>query len=295
MMRTGLAALCFCVLAVVAQAGDGENLVVAPYPATVPWKKITDHHEPRMTMYEWIPADQSEDNIGDILTEQDFPGLANTDPSLFVHNMLARMGGACKDVRINGPKAGTQNGYPVAYAQVYCAGQRDAHKDIDIFIKAIAGKNALYVAQREFRRPEQPGAMAGVAAFNKDQLGAMTARLKAQSEADRFLVDQVQLCPLASGDGACPAALTATPAADTAPAAAPASPAEDSLPPFVNGKSTVDDVRAKFGRPTQETHLMGPDGPYAYVYSLQDGNVLLSFLFSKDGVLIRARGYKHGP
>lgn len=82
-----------------------------------------------------------------------------------------------------------------------------------------------------------------------------------------------------------------------APSAVPPSvtepgPPEDSFPGFVNGKSTVDDVTAKFGRPTNEGHLFGPDGPYNYTYSFNSGAVIAVFLFTKDGVLVRVRVYQ---
>ncbi|HWD25624.1 MAG TPA: hypothetical protein VG387_00560 [Rhizomicrobium sp.] len=197
-MRTVLTALALCVLTSAAFAADGEHLRIAPYPAAVPWKKITDHHDPKMTMYEWIPADQSENDIHDILTEQDFPMQANADPAAFVRNFLAQAGGACRSARVNGPKTSIESGYPVAYAQAYCAG--NGNLDVDIFVKAIGGKRALYVVQREFRRPAQPGAVAGVASFDKSQMAVLTARMTAQSTANRFLSDSVQLC-----SGTCPA------------------------------------------------------------------------------------------
>ena len=172
-----------------------EHLVMAPYPASVPWKNITDKHNDVQTLKEWIPADQNEAAIKDILTEQIFRNLKGRDPSDFVSDFLRRVGGACARVRVNGPKPGTENGYRVAYAQAYCANQIGANMDVDIFAKAIAGRDGLYVVQREFRRPAQPGAVPGVAEFSKDQLGEMTARMKAQAAANDFLVKQVALKP----------------------------------------------------------------------------------------------------
>ena len=99
--------------------------------------------------------------------------------------------------RVNGPKAASENGYRVAYAQAYCVNQTGAALDVDIFIKAVAGKDALYVVQREFHRPTEKG-VAGVRSASLDQI-------KAQVAADKFLVSQVQLCPPASGKGACSA------------------------------------------------------------------------------------------
>lgn len=84
------------------------------------------------------------------------------------------------------------------------------------------------------------------------------------------------------------------PPADTAvpPSVTEPGPPEDSFPGFVNGTSTVHDVTAKFGRPTQEGHLFGPNGPYNYTYSFDGGTLIVVFLFNKDGVLVRVRAYK---
>jgi hypothetical protein len=91
--------------------------------------------------------------------------------------------------------------------------KKGAALDVDIFIKAIRGKDALYVVQREFRRPAQRGATPGLTEFSQDQFAEMKARLVAQQVADKFLVEDVQLCPLTGGTGACakPGASEATP------------------------------------------------------------------------------------
>lgn len=175
----------------------GERLIVAPYPAATPWKTITNKHNAVQLLMEWIPFDQSENDIKDILTEQAFYNQKNADPSAFVADLLRRVGGACQSARVNGPKAGSENGYRVAYAQAYCVNQTGAALDVDIFIKAVAGRDALYVVQREFHRPTEKG----VAGVRSASLG----QIKAEVAADKFLVSQVQLCPPAGGKGACPA------------------------------------------------------------------------------------------
>jgi len=280
-------------LLTLASAARAETLVVPPYPDAAPWKQITDQHNAQQLLREWIPADQSVDAIKDILTEQAFYNLKGEDPNLFVASLLRRIGAACAGVRVNGPVPGSENGYPVAYAQAYCVGQKGAGLDVDIFLKAIGGKEALYVAQREFHRPTKPGETAGVAVFSKDQLGEMKARLAAQSAANQYLESQVQLCPPAGG-GACatepgngPQAAPAEPSITEA-AAKPASGGEDSIPPFVNGVYTAKDVVKVLGQPSSQNH--SPDGRFAYMYQGKDGSTA-AFLFDKKGVLIRARTY----
>ncbi len=290
MKRIGFAAACVfasltCVASATAQNAPTETLSVAPYPAAAPWKVITNKHDDRQLLIEWIPADQAEDGIKDILTEQAFHA-DKQDAGAFASGFLQRVGGACRDARVNGPKLGIENGYPVAYAQAYCVGQKGADKDVDIFLKAIRGKDALYVVQREFRRPAEPGAMAGLRKFGKDDGAQAQAALAAQKVASDFLVSQVRLC--AGGDTAiCPPG----PAAATAAASPPADPNDVSSSfGIVAGKSTVGDVEAKFGPSSMPTHA--GDGRHTDMYTFQ-GGIIAVFLFGKDDVLIRTIAYKH--
>ncbi|MFL6389432.1 MAG: hypothetical protein ACJ71U_18285 [Terriglobales bacterium] len=214
-----IAAICLLLLWVSnfakAQTKDAKStevLIVPPYPSEPRWKEITNKKNDRMELVEWVPADQRDNTKGlfvrhgeirDILTKQIFYTAKDEDPSAFVSRILAGVSKACQRARVNGPKAQTENGYPVAYAQAYCVNQKGAATDVDIFIKAIHGKDALYVVQREFRRPAQRGATPGITEFSQDQLEEMKARILAQQIADRFLVEDVQLCPLTGGTGAC--------------------------------------------------------------------------------------------
>jgi hypothetical protein len=102
----------------------------------------------------------------------------------------------------------------------------------------------------------------------------MKARITAYNVADKFLVEEVQLCPATGGTGAC--SKTATPASATAPANT-----------FVEGKSTAEDVKAALGKPDHENH--NPDGRFVYLYSSPNG--MITYLFDSKGVLIRIRGY----
>jgi hypothetical protein len=272
-------------------AASKETLRVPPYPSEIPWKEITNKKNEDMEMVEWIPADQDEKDIKDILTKQVFYSSKGQDPAPFVDAILKGVGRACERARVNGSKEQTENGFAVAYAQAYCTNQKGAAKDVDIFIKAIRGADALYVLQREFRRPATPGATPGVTSFSKEQFEEMKARMSAQSTALKFLGEQVQLCPPTGGVGLCAAEptaattpVTATPAPVTAPADATASATS-----FVEGKSTAAEIKAALGKPKHENH--NPDGRFVYLYSTKDG-AIIAYLFDKEGVLTRIRGYK---
>jgi hypothetical protein len=186
-----------------ANAKGTEVLSVPSYPSEPHWKEITNKKNASMELVEWIPADQTEDAIRDILTKQIFYNLKGEAPSAFVSRILNGVGKSCKRVRVNGPKTQIENGYAVAYAQAYCVNQKGAAQDVDIFIKAIRGEAALYVVQREFRRPTQAAATPGITTFSEDQLEQMKARMAAINVANKFLVEDVQLCPLPRGTAAC--------------------------------------------------------------------------------------------
>jgi hypothetical protein len=156
---------------------------------------------------------------------------------------MKRFSAVCANLRINGPKAGVENGFRVAYGQIYCVDHRQAHEDAEIFVKAFGG-DALHLVQREFRRPHDPTRkVAGVMEFkDADQAKAV---LEGQRVANEYLV-AIRLC--APGPGC---------AAGQATVAAAASD-EESLPPFVNGQTTAKEVKKQLGRPRSENH--NPDG-----------------------------------
>ena len=179
------------------------------YPGDPPWKEITHEWKPdlKLRMSEWIPSDQDRPDIRDILTIQTFHAMGGMDPSTFLRGVMALSVKACERTRVNGPKQQTEEGYPVAYAQIYCAEQKGADKDVDILLKAIRGNDALYVVQREFRRPATPGAEAGVRRFSDRTEAEET--MNAMSTADRYLRDGVSLCPLSGPSARCAARIDA--------------------------------------------------------------------------------------
>jgi hypothetical protein len=174
-------------------AAQAETLSAPPYPATVPWKMITDQHDAKMIWREWIPADQTEADIRDILTVQTFYIQKGRDPDDFLRDLFSRLRNACSGISINGPNARNEDGHAVSYGQVYCVGANG--RDVDIFAKAIGGQDALYVVQREFRRPAEAGAVPSMRRFSKDEKDEALAAFAAQKVANDYLVSQVKLGP----------------------------------------------------------------------------------------------------
>ena len=260
-----------------AGAANAETLVVPPYPSPTPWKKVTDHADAKLTWFEWIPAEQSENAIRDILAEQIFPTEKGADPSEFTRGWLKRMIDSCRDAKVNGPTAGAENGFSVAYAQVYCVDSKGT--DVDILFKAIAGRDALYVVQREFRRPTEPGEVAGMRNFGKDQGDAAKAALEAQNAANDYLVSKVKLCANAD-NGSCAPGTAKSEQADKWP---------------VEGKTTASEVRDKLGRPMMENRSdPRHTGEYVLMFEGKDGT-MYGFLFDKNDVLEHLRVYARNP
>jgi hypothetical protein len=156
-VATLVLALALAPIAATAQTAK-EKFIVPPYPGETPWKPHIVARPPgEMVWVEWWPENQPENDVKDILTEQIIFAAKNVKPIAFVTSMFARINQRCTGVSVNGPKEQTENGYPVAYGQVYCVGQKGAGQDVDIFVKVIGGNDALYVVQREFRRPATAG------------------------------------------------------------------------------------------------------------------------------------------
>lgn len=198
--RLSLLALAF--LGQTAVASDTrERLVLEPYPGDPPWQEVTNKASGDQWLREQIPADQKIDAYRDILTAQSFPQQKNTDPSSFLKGMFSRVGGACDGVRVNGPKEQQENGYSIAYAQVYCGKQKGTQFGVNMFFKVVKGADSLYVIQREFRVP--PTEVGGVTTFNKAQMGQMMALMKAQSVANSYLANSVYVCGEQTSDKRC--------------------------------------------------------------------------------------------
>lgn len=289
-MKTIMLAALFATFGAMATAD--ETLLVPPYSTTAPWKNITDMTNAQMLMREWIPADQNIDDIHDIITEQHL--FRPMVPAQFVKNMFQLVGSRCTNLRVNGPVQHVENGFAVAYAQIYCSRQKGTDKDVDIFVKAIAGTKAFYVVQYEIRRPADKNGIGGIVQFSGDQLEAMKALMARQAGANKFLGEQVKLCAAIDAAGTCQPG-TATPPSAPAAAARPGDVrrlADDVSAQygFVPGKTTADEVKKKFGKPAVENH--NPDGRSVLMFDAPEGKGrMLGVLFDSAGILTAIRLY----
>lgn len=182
-----------------------ETLVLPPFPGgNSAWKKVQNVETPQKLSFIWIPADQTTENATDLLIEGAFYSAKDMGPAQFAAAMIQSTRQACQAAAASRPVSHTENGYPVAYAQVYCVHENGKAIDVDIFLKAIQGRKALYVVQHEFHRPTGSSQVPGVRSFPKGHEAEAKADLEAHTAAAKYL-DDVELCPPAAGTDKYPA------------------------------------------------------------------------------------------
>lgn len=184
-----------------AAASAAERLVVAPYPAEIPWTLATDQRQGRMMLQEYVPVDQTVDDYQDMLIVQAFPESRTLPPATFMKAMISGVSYACEGVSVNGPVDREEGGYKVAYGQIYCGHQLGKPDGAHIFIKMIQGKDAMYVIQREFRVP--PTKVAGTLAFGAEDKDRALALIKDEAAANAYLTDSVFLCADGASEARC--------------------------------------------------------------------------------------------
>lgn len=178
----------------------GEKLVVPAYP-TGRWKTLTNSGSDTQTLVEYIPEDQTAQTMTDLLQIRTGIGAQRAQPKAFMASLFTGFSKDCSSMNVNGPVAATENGHAVAYGEVFCKhSKQPAGKDMDIFVKVIQGKDALYIIQRDFHRPTEPGLAAGERRYATAQAEQMKADNAAIETAQDFL-KQVRLCPV--NDAAC--------------------------------------------------------------------------------------------
>jgi hypothetical protein len=180
--------------------GGPERLVVKPYPGA-PWKRITDKSSPRGWIHEQVPASHADTDYSEMLTDQAFVANRGVDPAAFLRTVYGHFGDACEGTKVSGPTPHTEGGLKVAYGIVRCGTQRGQRYGVHVFYKAIGGQDALYSISREMRVP--PAADGDLLSFPKGHEAEAAALMKAESETDRYLAEQVYVCGGGSTDGRC--------------------------------------------------------------------------------------------
>jgi hypothetical protein len=253
------AGLSFCLASpsMAADTPNGEVLIVPPYPAETPWKQFSAKEENGVETIEWRPAERAGKDTLERLVQSKNPNVKSTaSQHIFMSFDVLKL--TCRSVRLSDPVERIENGYTVAYAQAFCVNQVGTAKDIDTFVKAIRGKDALYHVTLLFHRPTTPGAKPGIREFSGENA---TDQYKAYQDTLTALLDyrhQVRLCPSAEP-----------------------CPVPTSWP--VDGKTPQSEIREKLGKPWAENQ--NPDGRHVDLYKGEDG-LIRTYLFGKDDLLI---------
>jgi hypothetical protein len=142
-----------------AQVFEGENLLV-----TVPegWVEATSTERGKMLLSEYVPKGQTVDNWQQMITVQVFRGMKQVNPKTFVDKMSS---GARNQVEEGAFDAQPMEiagdpGY-ASYCVVWVSGKVKATGKGEVtLIRAIQGKDSMYVVQRAWRQasfdsPEQ--------------------------------------------------------------------------------------------------------------------------------------------
>jgi hypothetical protein len=187
-------------MAVTAMGAAPERLVLKPYPATPPWREITNQSEGGGAwIWEFAPA--SGPDYPEIVTAQSFPAARTQDPSAFLSSLFARTARACARISVNGPVARTEGGLSVAYGQIYCSRQNGQSYGVILAFKVIKGDAALYSINRDHRTPATE--VPGVFSFPESQASEAAAMAQTEAVANRYLSDDVYVCGGRSGDPRC--------------------------------------------------------------------------------------------
>ncbi|HEY1630326.1 MAG TPA: hypothetical protein VGF56_03380 [Rhizomicrobium sp.] len=184
--------------AAVCRAADGpataahETILLPPYPGDVPWQEIKrPPGAPRL----WAPAGENPNDLQNTFVISLYGGDdGKLDIKTYATGLMQSIHARCESARVIGPRTGTENGFPVAHAEIYCVNAVDSAHDFDAFIKAVRGDSAIWLFVRQFSRPGH--ATETLSADARKSLDA------AQDVARRYL-DAVEVCPATGGTGDC--------------------------------------------------------------------------------------------
>ncbi len=201
--------ICLAALSVAAPAFAAESLVAEPHPGGDPWKPVADQKIGAGSIRLFIPPDHPAKKENDLLAVQSVPGGQGKTPTEALKAFWQGTGSFCQNMRINPSKENAESGYDEAYIQVYCGRRRGWSGGVHIFAKAIRGDEAMYIVWREVPWPASD--TGGIQSFSADQMTEMVAHMKADGEANEYLVKTVHLCGDKAKDARCAAPTPAPP------------------------------------------------------------------------------------
>jgi hypothetical protein len=161
-----------------------DVLKVPPYPASPRWRMERNESGPIF----YRPADQTGADLRDLVMQAFYEGEGAKDVDGYMTALVAKIQTECESAHSSGPRVTVENGFPVAYAEVYCVNDAKQDADIDTFMKAIRGRDAMVLFAREFRRrPHVPPAH----------------DLSPDYAVARSYLESIYMCPSSGGSGEC--------------------------------------------------------------------------------------------
>ena len=148
--------------------------------------KLGDNiNQGQMTMAEYVPARETVDNWSTMITVQIFHGQGGRDPESFASTLGQRWNASCpKGTSVKVVNA-YENGYPVAVWSYECPLNPATRKPENMWVKVVAGADALYSVQYADRAPMSPALIRPAMAY----------------------LHQVKVCDTRRPDRACPAGM----------------------------------------------------------------------------------------
>lgn len=119
------------------------------------WEKIFENLREDGSITEYVPIGETPENWSEMVTLQRYNGVLLDIPS-YLDQVIQRFTDGCVVGRHDGPRPATESTYQAAVAYIECRGPDPAKaapgvmlKSIEfVAIKAIQGREALYVVQR---------------------------------------------------------------------------------------------------------------------------------------------------
>jgi hypothetical protein len=206
-MRLGRAWIILAGLVLAAGAATAqERLTLEPYPADArssqPWQVVTNQDLGGRFYVELMPADQTLSDYRDIVAAASFPHV-KTSAAEVLQGMQKQFGQQqpCEGLSVNAPRTSQEQGLTVAYAEAYCGQQQGQTFGVQIFYKAIAGADGVYVVSRDLRVP--PSKVGGALSFEEGQQDQALALMKSVGAAKAWLANSVYLCGPSTKDARC--------------------------------------------------------------------------------------------
>ena len=148
--------------------------------------KLGDNiNQGQMTMAEYVPTRETVNNWSTMITVQIFHGQGGRDPESFASNLGQRWNASCPNGTSVKVVNAYENGYPVAVWSYECPLNPATHKPENMWVKVVAGADALYSVQYADRAPMSPALIRPAMSY----------------------LHQVKVCDTRRADRACPSGM----------------------------------------------------------------------------------------